>query len=107
MRDLITKYHAMWDGSEDWGLVQHNVGLVKLQITFSGNKPNVKELVAIRTLLPSYFEHLTPTELRARIGASNTVILVVRSDWFWNYSNSRLCVCHQPAKSKFYKIYLI
>jgi hypothetical protein len=65
----------MWDGSEDWALVQHNHPLVKLQVHFATSQPSATELAAIRRLLPTDFAQLTPMELRTRIGAATPAIL--------------------------------
>jgi hypothetical protein len=47
-------YSYLWDGSEDWGLSANYNSQSNVKIVFSGNKPTMKEIAAVRKLITAY-----------------------------------------------------
>ena len=44
----LEQYHAIWDGTEDWVLVDGVIPSIILTIEFEGESPNARELIALR-----------------------------------------------------------
>lgn len=51
----IDHYHYLWDGSEPgWVLMHVSRQTVKLALVFEGTSPNVREVKAVRSVVPAY-----------------------------------------------------
>ncbi len=51
----VERYHYLWDGSESgWVLMRVNRQAVKLVLLFEGAGPDVREVKAIRSVVPAY-----------------------------------------------------
>ncbi len=66
LEELMAQYSYLWDGTEDWVLAKHVHRHRRLRIRFSGKRPTVSELSAIRKLL-EHHRHVPPAELRSMI----------------------------------------
>ena len=50
----MDKFSYLWDGSEDWSLSADYNPQSNVKIIFSGNKPTIKEIAAVRKLITAY-----------------------------------------------------
>ena len=70
----LEQYKHIWDGSENWGLIQYNASLTKLEVHFVSDVPTVAEIIALRKLIPEY-RNLPLKEIKLKLGSSGYLLL--------------------------------
>lgn len=70
----LSDFEHMWDGSEaGWALNRHEHDGARVTLRFAG-KPGIRDLAAIRKLLPEYQE-LQPADVKQRLGNKSELTL--------------------------------
>jgi len=70
--DEFEDLHCLWDGSERWVVDRYFEDETVVRIFFSAGRPTVREVVAIRKLLPEYRD-LPPGEVVRRLGSTGSM----------------------------------
>ena len=74
----MNDYSYLWDGSEDWSLSANYNSQSNIKIIFSGNKPTIKEIVAVRKLITAY-QNIPIVEVKSLLSHRKEIDLEILS----------------------------
>lgn len=62
-KEELEEFCHLWDGSENWVLIKGHYNRTALTILFADRDPNIREIAAMRSLLPQY-RNLAPRDIK-------------------------------------------
>jgi hypothetical protein len=66
-KDKLSEYEYLWDKRNGWGLSQHTYSEISINVIFSNNIPNMKEIFDIRKLSKE-FREISIVKIKSKIG---------------------------------------